>query len=132
MVESQQVLVDRREVLLADVIQHAVDSLQSMCFERDMTIHWQNTNRTARCWGDTFLLRQAILNVLDNACSFSPAGGRIEVELLEQDDMIHLTIRDQGPGIPQFAQDRIFRTILFITASRPRPEKYRTRPAICA
>ena len=57
---------------------------------------------------EAFLLRQAINNLLDNAIEFSPPGGVIEIQASLENGHYRLSIRDQGPGIPEYAQDRIF------------------------
>jgi len=68
--------------------------------------------------GDRFLLRQAIRNLLDNAIEFSARGACIEIALRQDDDDIELSINDRGPGVPEFARERIFERFY----SLPRPE----------
>lgn len=53
-------------------------------------------------------LQRAVMNVLVNAEQFSPAGGRIEVEVSLIDGMGVVDVRDQGPGIPQEDRKRVF------------------------
>ena len=53
-------------------------------------------------------LGQVLNNLIDNARSFSPKGGKVEVGLRHLDRMIEVTVDDQGPGIPSDAFERIF------------------------
>jgi two-component system sensor histidine kinase ChvG len=54
-------------------------------------------------------LTQVIENLLDNAASFSPEGGTVEVRLARRDDgAAVLLVDDSGPGIPEAHLDRIF------------------------
>ncbi|HEX4951805.1 MAG TPA: stimulus-sensing domain-containing protein [Thermoanaerobaculia bacterium] len=53
-------------------------------------------------------LCQILENLLDNAASFSPAGGRVTVQLEQRDDLAEITVLDQGPGIPEVHLTRIF------------------------
>jgi len=46
------------------------------------------------------LLDEALANLLDNALRYTPAGGRITVEVAVTGDSVHLGVRDSGPGIP--------------------------------
>lgn len=46
-------------------------------------------------------VRQALLNLLLNACVASPAGGTVAVEIRKRDDRLVLTVADQGPGLPE-------------------------------
>ncbi|MBQ1761436.1 MAG: two-component system sensor histidine kinase CreC [Aquincola sp.] len=58
--------------------------------------------------GNRFLLRQALHNLLDNAIDFSPTGGLLTLGLLRDGAQLVWTLRDQGPGVPDYALDRIF------------------------
>jgi PAS domain S-box-containing protein len=58
--------------------------------------------------GDGERTRQVLLNLLDNAIKYSPAGGRIEVGLATVDDQLRFSVRDEGLGIPVGEQERIF------------------------
>lgn len=53
-------------------------------------------------------VRQALDNLLANAIKFSPAGGRVEVELREDGDGVCLAIADRGPGVPTAEREAIF------------------------
>lgn len=68
--------------------------------------------------GERFLLRQAISNLLDNAIDFSPPSGVIRVESRREGDQWRLTVQDQGPGLPDYAQERLFERFF----STPRPD----------
>lgn len=54
------------------------------------------------------LIEQAVVNVLENAARFAPAGSRIVIEALTVDNELHLSITDQGPGIPESQRERVF------------------------
>ena len=56
-------------------------------------------------------IAQAILNLLDNAASFSPDGGCIalNVSMDAETEKVYISVRDQGPGVPVTEQSKIFR-----------------------
>jgi two-component system sensor histidine kinase MprB len=60
--------------------------------------------------GDAASLERAFVNLLDNAVKFSPPGGSVTVRLQEGE----LTVRDEGPGIPEedlpYVFDRFWRS----------------------
>lgn len=68
--------------------------------------------------GDALLLRQALGNLLDNAIDFSPRGGVIALRIAARGDMVVITVGDQGTGIPDYAQERLFERFY----SLPRPD----------
>ena len=51
-------------------------------------------------YGDPDRIRRAVDNVLANAVRFSPAGGRIQIEVTTSAGYAELTVTDQGPGFP--------------------------------
>ena len=54
------------------------------------------------------LAEQVLFNILDNAGKYSPPGGRIEVEARRVGGGVEIAVRDEGPGIPAAALERIF------------------------
>jgi two-component system sensor histidine kinase CreC len=67
--------------------------------------------------GDIFLLRQALENLLDNAVQFSPARSVIDISLTLFSHHARLEVRDQGPGVPDYALNQVFERFF----SLPRP-----------
>ncbi len=58
--------------------------------------------------GDEDLLRQMLLNLLDNAIRHTPTGGRVTLSLTQSDAGFEITVTDNGAGIPADAQPHIF------------------------
>ena len=71
-----------------------------------------------RISGDAFLLRQSIDNLVDNASDFGPAGSDIEIDASRDGDSVVVRVADRGPGIPDYARDRLFERFY----SLPRPD----------
>ena len=74
--------------------------------------------------GDSFLLHQAIGNLIQNAVDFSPDNGQIELTGQGDQKQIKFTVDDHGPGIPDFAKDKIFDR--FFSLQRPNSGKKST------
>lgn len=58
--------------------------------------------------GDPSLVASIVDNLIDNAGRYVPEGGRVEIDLSEDADEIVLTVRDNGPGVPEEYRDRLF------------------------
>jgi len=67
--------------------------------------------------GDPLLLDLALSNLVQNAIDFSAENGRIGVTATRVDNHIELCVDDEGPGIPDFAQARLFEK--FFSLERP-------------
>lgn len=57
---------------------------------------------------DPRLLEMALTNLVENACKFTPVGGRIRVELHREDHAVVMAVTDTGPGIPDEELQHIF------------------------
>lgn len=55
-----------------------------------------------------FELQTMVKNLVDNAVRYTPAGGRIDLQVVRQEDTVVLLIRDTGPGIPESERERVF------------------------
>jgi two-component system sensor histidine kinase CreC len=58
--------------------------------------------------GDSFILRAAVTNLLENAIDFSPRGGAVDIDVESSGGNVVLSVRDHGPGVPDYAREKIF------------------------
>jgi two-component system sensor histidine kinase ChvG len=73
-----------------------------------LDIAYSSGARPYRCIGHDSRLSQVIVNLLDNAISFSPPGGRVSVKAKRVAAEIQIAVEDEGPGIPPENLERIF------------------------
>ena len=107
--EHQQQLNQVSDVNLHDLIhtqinhlREKIDALQANIYEPSRA----SSGLTIKV--DSFLLGQAIVNLLENALDFSPPNSTINVNILEENNQIKIVVKDQGAGIPDYALDKIF------------------------
>ncbi len=72
-------------------------------------------------------LMQVFRNLIANAASFSPPGGRITVSLACEDKLVRATVDDEGPGIPPGKEEAIFERFY---SERPQTEKFGTHSGL--
>ena len=72
-------------------------------------------------WAVEDRLVQVLRNLIGNAQSFSPPGGRITVRVKEADQMVELMVEDEGPGIPAANLEHIFDRFY---SERPKGESF--------
>jgi signal transduction histidine kinase len=58
--------------------------------------------------GDRVMLRQALMNLVDNAIKFSPTGSRVVMRTFAVDGRAIVEVSDTGPGVPAAARAHIF------------------------
>jgi two-component system sensor histidine kinase CpxA len=70
--------------------------------------------------GDEELIRRAIENVVRNAIRYAPQSTAVEIELRRAGDTAEISVRDQGPGVPEEALARIFDAFYRVDSDRNR------------
>lgn len=63
---------------------------------------------------------QCVINLLTNAIKYTDPKGRIEIKTHEQDDMLYISVKDNGIGISQKDQARIFERFYRVDKARTR------------
>jgi signal transduction histidine kinase len=90
--------------LLEDVAQLAAPEAE----QHGVTIERHMPEQPLPVKADTDLMKQAILNVVINGVQAMPAGGTLTISARREDHVILAEVSDQGGGIPQDAQDKVF------------------------
>src|SRR5207253_1782199 len=71
--------------------------------------------------GDHERLRQVLMNLIDNAIKYSPAGDDVEVRAYAEDGRVRIDVIDRGPGIAREDQRLIFEKFGRVTTGNARP-----------
>ncbi len=87
----------------------ARQALEPQAQEADVKISFGDTSAIPAVTGDPDKLAQLFLNLLDNAVKHSPRGGTVVVEATRDDGTAVVRVRDEGSGLPQGADKRLFR-----------------------
>jgi two-component system sensor histidine kinase ChvG len=90
------------EALLPAWEQRGADRGVGVAFARPRT-------GTAMVMGDEARLVRLIDNIVDNAISFSPPGGLVEIAAVHAGQSVLVTVEDEGPGVPQAEREAVFR-----------------------
>lgn len=105
--EHQQQLSQVSDVNLHDLIHTQMTHLNQKIYALGANIH-ADCRPSIILKADSFLLGQAIVNLLENALDFSPPNSEIKVAVTEENNQILIQVKDQGAGIPDYAMTKIF------------------------
>jgi two-component system sensor histidine kinase MprB len=98
-------LVVHEPVELTDVVSRALERVRRRAGE----VAFDATLEPWTLMGDATALERAVLNLLDNAAKWSPAGGTVRVAMRPLDEWsLVLEVADQGPGIAEQDLPRVF------------------------
>ncbi|MFP4020245.1 MAG: two-component system histidine kinase PnpS [Halanaerobium sp.] len=65
-------------------------------------------------------IKQVLINLIDNAVKYTPAGGKIEIKVEKEADKVYFSVKDNGMGIPKADQERIFERFYRVDKARSR------------
>ena len=97
----------RRETLeLYALTQQVVQDLKATAELAGITLELKGS--PARFSGIPQLVTSIVFNLTDNAIKYNRSGGRVLIQVQDQESAVQLTVADTGIGIPRDAQDRVF------------------------
>lgn len=112
------------EVDVASVVGEVLAAAEAQAARRDVALQMQvePVEQLAACTmqGDEEALRQALTNLVDNAVSHSDPGGEVRVTISPAATDLRIDVRDDGPGIPPHALERVFERFYRVDAARSR------------
>jgi two-component system OmpR family sensor kinase len=106
-------------VYLEEIVHDAVRAVVQVGERRGVTVELKQMT-AAPFTGDRALLDRLLLNLLDNAIKYSPAGSTVEVVMAEAPSAHVIAVIDHGSGIAPEAQERIFDRFYRSDAARVR------------
>ncbi|HVZ65162.1 MAG TPA: ATP-binding protein [Lacunisphaera sp.] len=113
--EARKALQQTAPVEVTELLNEAAAVLAPACAAIGVTLRVQGVAATIR--GERVLLREALVNLLQNAQEFSPAGGEVWIRAEAAGGRVTITVDDNGAGVPEFALPRVFERFY----SLPRP-----------
>jgi two-component system sensor histidine kinase CreC len=117
-VEHRQRLDQPEWLAPASLAQEAAEQCAQRLEQAGISLRLVPSPELPRIRGDAFLLRQALVNLIDNAADFSPTGGGIELHMDADDTQLRIEVADRGQGVPDYAMPRVFERFY----SLPRPD----------
>lgn len=107
-------------ISLFELAQEAMNLLSVLAEEKNQRVSIEGS-KTISVHADRSVLRQALINLVDNAIKYSPAGGSIfiRIQTNEQNCAI-VEVEDSGPGIPSEHHDKIFERFYRLDKARSR------------
>lgn len=107
------------EIEISDLINEAVDLCKTTSEAKGIQIS-QGPEISAAVLGDSEQLIMAIHNLLENAINYSPANTKVSISAKIVDDIVEITVADQGIGIPEAELERIFERFYRVDPARSR------------
>ena len=111
-----KIVLQKSNVEIAEVVQHAVDTSQPLIRARRHQLHVRVPAGSLPIEGDLTRLAQVLANLLNNAAKYTDEGGQIWLDVWVERREVVLRVRDTGPGIARKLLPHVFD--LFTQAER--------------
>ena len=119
-VQDEGPLQNSKPTSVEDIIAEAVDGTQITAEQRRIQVVVADDVAVGKILGDESQLVVALRNLISNAIKYSPVGTKVGIGAKRVDGLIEVSVTDQGPGISEEDQLRIFERFYRVDQARSR------------
>jgi two-component system sensor histidine kinase ResE len=106
--ETRQVSWPMEEVAVRPLFEQVAAKFQPQLEKQNLTLEIEVDGDLPAVLGNKDRIQQVLINLLGNAVSFTPAGGKITLAAVPAAEMVRLSVSDTGVGIPPEEQEKIW------------------------
>lgn len=118
-IDSHKLRLRRREMELADTVRESVDRLKPLAQKSGLKLE-MHVQDVCEMFADPDRLSQVCYNIIENAIKYTPAGGKISIDLRKDGRDAVMEITDTGVGIPAEDLPHIFDRFYRVDKARGR------------
>jgi len=119
-VQDDAPLQNSKPVLVDSIIAEAVDGMHITAEQRRIEVVVAENIAVGKIFGDESQLVAALRNLISNAIKYSPVGTKVGIGAKRLNDFIEIYVTDQGPGISEENQPRVFERFYRVDPARSR------------
>lgn len=106
---AASLVIRATEMRVADLMESVIADFQSRCQIKQLILSTEIPANLPHVHADPDKIRQVLGNLIDNAIKYTPMGGHVWVKALHRTTQkVQITVSDNGPGIPDEDQEKIF------------------------
>jgi len=114
-IEEGRMRLQKQPHLVEEIVTEALQHISRKQTEHTVTVHHENELLLAKC--DARLIIQVIINLVDNAIKYTPAGSHITITTKQNEQHTEISVADNGAGIPDSEKEKVFQ--MFYSGSNP-------------
>lgn len=107
-IESGALKLDVAPTRLQDLLAETIDAYQAPARDGRIRLEYETEPQVPPVAADPARLVRVVRNLVDNALSYTPAGGAVRLEARAQGDAVRVTVSDTGPGLSPEDAERVF------------------------
>ena len=98
-----------QDVNLKTMLLQLIERMQRLTDKHNLKLQWHASREEFTIDADK--VYQVVLNLVDNAIKYSPSGGDVVVKVEEEEDLLRISVIDQGIGMTKEQQEKLFRRL---------------------
>ncbi len=106
--DSFSLQLDKSNFNIKEIIQPTINTFERRCMDKGVHLNSYFYTERTTVHADRTRIQQVIYNLVDNAIKFTDAGGHVSVHVMEKNDKLVISVKDEGVGISPEAQKKIF------------------------
>ena len=114
-IEEGRMRLQKQPHLVEEIVTEALQHINRKQAEHTITVHHEDELLLAIC--DARLIIQVIINLVDNAIKYTPAGSHITITTKQNEQQTEISVADNGAGIPDNEKEKLFQ--MFYSGSNP-------------
>ena len=118
--ESGNITLHRKPVNIADIVRQSIQVVEGPARAATVTLDAKLPARLRPVMVDPDRIVQALVNLLSNAVKFAPQGSTVTVTAADSENLVTLTVSDQGEGIAPENLNRLFKKFQQVDSSSSR------------
>ena len=107
-IESGRIKLDSACIPIMPLIDEVMANFKPRFAEKNQILEVDAPDNLPSVYGDTSRISQVLNNILNNACRYTPSGGKITLRAQAERTKVRITIRDTGIGISPADQKQLF------------------------
>ncbi|MBL8062566.1 MAG: HAMP domain-containing protein [Anaerolineales bacterium] len=107
-IESGNLRIEPRSVPVWDVVDEVANLTRTQLEQKKQTLTLEIPEGLPKAWCDRTRLAQILTNLVSNANKYTPEGGEVNIEAIQMENMIQITVRDNGLGMTPEDQQQLF------------------------
>ncbi|ATU08048.1 sensor histidine kinase [Methanohalophilus portucalensis] len=107
-IEAGRMDFEGEDINISEVIIETITMLGPVAEKKDVNMKCTNGPESLEIHADSMKIKEIMHNLLSNAIKFTPENGEVKVNLKVIDDQIHVSVSDNGTGIPKEKHEEIF------------------------
>lgn len=119
--ESGEITIQAKDIKLSAVAQASINMLNPLAEKKNIEIVLHDDEELT-VHADLDRSVQILCNLLSNAIKWSPENDRIEVRVVTMSFFAAIEVKDNGPGIPEEQQKKIFERFKMLTEIETKPQ----------